>query len=48
VESRHGAGSPQAQRVMILREGALGKKVKLTEALAGIAPTRAKKAEARV
>ena len=47
VESMHGAGSPQAQRVMILREGDLEKKVKLAKALAGIPPTRAKKAEAR-
>jgi hypothetical protein len=46
VESMHGAGSPQAQRVMILREGDLEKKVKLAKALAGIPPTRAKKAEA--
>jgi len=38
VESRHGAGSPQAQRVMILREGDLEKKVKLTKALAGSRP----------
>src|SRR4030042_6580011 len=36
VESMHGAGSPQAQRVMILREGELDKKVKLAKALAGI------------
>jgi 4-hydroxybutyryl-CoA dehydratase / vinylacetyl-CoA-Delta-isomerase len=47
VESMHGAGSPQAQRVMILREGDLEKKVKLAKALAGIPPTRVKKAEAR-
>lgn len=47
VESMHGAGSPQAQRVMILREGDLEKKVKLAKALAGIPPTRAKKTEAR-
>jgi 4-hydroxybutyryl-CoA dehydratase/vinylacetyl-CoA-Delta-isomerase len=40
VESMHGAGSPQAQRVMILREGELNKKVKLAKALAGIPPTR--------
>jgi hypothetical protein len=32
VESMHGAGSPQAQRVMILREGDLEKKVKLAKA----------------
>ena len=42
VESMHGAGSPQAQRVMILREGELDKKVKLAKALAGIPPTREK------
>jgi hypothetical protein len=32
---------------MILREGDLEKKVKLAKALAGIPPTRVKKAEAR-
>jgi len=36
VESMHGAGSPQAQRIMILREGNLAKKVKLAKALVGI------------
>jgi len=36
VESMHGAGSPQAQRIMIFREGDLGKKIKLAKALAGI------------
>ncbi len=36
VESMHGAGSPQAQRVMILREGNLDKKIKLAKALVGI------------
>jgi 4-hydroxybutyryl-CoA dehydratase/vinylacetyl-CoA-Delta-isomerase len=36
VESMHGAGSPQAQRVMILREGDLENKVKLAKALIGI------------
>jgi len=36
VESMHGAGSPQAQRIMIFREGDLGKKVDLAKALAGI------------
>ena len=45
VESMHGAGSPQAQRIMILREGNLAKKVKLAKALMGIPekgrPTRA-------
>jgi 4-hydroxybutyryl-CoA dehydratase/vinylacetyl-CoA-Delta-isomerase len=41
VESMHGAGSPQAQRVMILREGRLEEKIKLAKTLAGI-PTRRK------
>ena len=36
VESMHGAGSPQAQRVMILREGELEKKIKLAKALMAI------------
>lgn len=36
VESMHGAGSPQAQRVMILREGDLEKKINLAKALVGI------------
>jgi 4-hydroxybutyryl-CoA dehydratase/vinylacetyl-CoA-Delta-isomerase len=36
VESMHGAGSPQAQRVMIFREGDLMKKVKLAKALLGV------------
>jgi 4-hydroxybutyryl-CoA dehydratase/vinylacetyl-CoA-Delta-isomerase len=36
VESMHGAGSPQAQRVMIFREGELDKKIKLAKALAGV------------
>jgi 4-hydroxybutyryl-CoA dehydratase/vinylacetyl-CoA-Delta-isomerase len=36
VESMHGAGSPQAQRVMIFREGDLANKVKLAKSLAGI------------
>ena len=31
VESMHGAGSPQAQRVMIFREGELGQKIKLAK-----------------
>ena len=39
VESMHGAGSPQAQRIMIFREGDLAKKVALAKALAGI-PSR--------
>lgn len=36
VESMHGAGSPQAQRIMILREGELVRKIKLAKTLAGI------------
>jgi 4-hydroxybutyryl-CoA dehydratase/vinylacetyl-CoA-Delta-isomerase len=36
VESMHGAGSPQAQRVMIFREGNLEKKITLAKALVGI------------
>jgi 4-hydroxybutyryl-CoA dehydratase/vinylacetyl-CoA-Delta-isomerase len=36
VESMHGAGSPQAQRVMILREGELEGKIRLAKALIGI------------
>lgn len=36
VESMHGAGSPQAQRVMILRQGDLERKKKLALHLAGI------------
>ncbi len=36
VESMHGAGSPQAQRIMIFREGDLAKKVNLAKALAGL------------
>ncbi|MBS3948218.1 MAG: 4-hydroxyphenylacetate 3-hydroxylase family protein [Dethiobacter sp.] len=34
VESMHGAGSPQAQRVMILRQGNLAHKVKMAKRLA--------------
>jgi 4-hydroxybutyryl-CoA dehydratase / vinylacetyl-CoA-Delta-isomerase len=41
VESMHGAGSPQAQRIMIFREGDLVKKMSLAKALAGI-PSRKK------
>jgi len=36
VESMHGAGSPQAQRIMIFREGDLDKKIRLAKALGGI------------
>lgn len=35
-ESMHGAGSPQAQRVMIYRQGNLDHKMKLAKHLAGI------------
>ena len=37
AESIHGAGSPQAQRVMILREANLEKKIRMAKVLAGIA-----------
>ncbi|MDP6658086.1 MAG: 4-hydroxyphenylacetate 3-hydroxylase family protein [Nitrospinaceae bacterium] len=40
VESIHGAGSPQAQRIMIFREGKLGEKIKLAKVLAGIPPRK--------
>ena len=43
VESMHGAGSPQAQRIMILREGKLDEKIKLAKALARIPKTKKKK-----
>ncbi len=43
VESMHGAGSPQAQRVMIFREGDLKTKVELAKALAGIPRQRKRK-----
>jgi 4-hydroxybutyryl-CoA dehydratase/vinylacetyl-CoA-Delta-isomerase len=36
TESIHGAGSPQAQRIMILRQANLEEKVKLAKRLAGI------------
>ena len=36
VESMHGAGSPQAQRVMLTRQANLEKKKELAKALAGI------------
>jgi len=36
TESMHGAGSPQAQRVMIMRLMDLGKKMELAKNLAGI------------
>ena len=40
VESMHGAGSPQAQRIMIYREGKLAEKIKLAKRLAGIKDTK--------
>jgi 4-hydroxybutyryl-CoA dehydratase/vinylacetyl-CoA-Delta-isomerase len=43
IESMHGAGSPQAQRIMIFREGDLENKIKLAKALAGIPSKRDKK-----
>jgi 4-hydroxybutyryl-CoA dehydratase/vinylacetyl-CoA-Delta-isomerase len=36
TESMHGAGSPQAQRIMIAREVDLDSKKKLAKVLAGI------------
>ena len=48
VESMHGAGSPQAQRIMILREGKLDEKIKLAKALAGIPNTKKKKKIRRI
>ena len=36
TESMHGAGSPQAQRIMIARQGNLDKKKELAKAIAGI------------
>ncbi len=47
IESMHGAGSPQAQRIMILREGELDKKVKLAKALIGL-PAKGKRAKKTV
>ena len=38
TESMHGAGSPQAQRIMISRQGNLEKKKELAKAIAGIPP----------
>jgi 4-hydroxybutyryl-CoA dehydratase/vinylacetyl-CoA-Delta-isomerase len=46
IESMHGAGSPQAQRIMIFREGDLEKKIKMAKALAGI-PTRKVKKDSK-
>jgi len=39
IESMHGAGSPQAQRIMIFREGDIENKIRMAKALAGI-PSR--------
>ena len=36
TESMHGAGSPQAQRIMIARQANMGKKKELAKAIAGI------------
>lgn len=36
TESMHGAGSPQAQRIMISRQGNIGQKKELAKAIAGI------------
>lgn len=44
VESMHGAGSPQAQRIMIFREGDLEKKIRLAKRLVGIPASKNKKA----
>jgi len=41
TESMHGAGSPQAQRIMIARQGNLEQKKELAKAIAGI-PAKAK------
>jgi 4-hydroxybutyryl-CoA dehydratase/vinylacetyl-CoA-Delta-isomerase len=48
TESMHGAGSPQAQRIMIARQGNLGTKKELAKAIAGIpaAPKAADKKKA--
>ncbi|WP_300756220.1 4-hydroxyphenylacetate 3-hydroxylase C-terminal domain-containing protein, partial [uncultured Oscillibacter sp.] len=36
TESMHGAGSPQAQRIMIARQGNIQKKKQLAKDIAGI------------
>jgi 4-hydroxybutyryl-CoA dehydratase/vinylacetyl-CoA-Delta-isomerase len=43
IESMHGAGSPQAQRIMIFREGDIQNKIKMAKALAGIPSRKGKK-----
>ncbi len=45
IESMHGAGSPQAQRIMIFREGDIQNKIKMAKALAGIPTRKGKKKE---
>ncbi len=40
TESLHGAGSPQAQRIMIARQGNLEHKKKLARVIAGIDPAK--------
>jgi len=40
TESMHGAGSPQAQRIMISRQGNLARKKELAKAIAGITDTQ--------
>ncbi len=45
IESMHGAGSPQAQRIMIFREGDIQNKIKMAKALAGIPSRKGKKKE---
>jgi len=39
----HGAGSPQAQRIMIFREGELDKKINLAKRLIGIPTSNRRK-----
>jgi len=43
VESMHGAGSPQAQRIMIYREGELDQKIRLAKRLIGIPASNGRK-----
>ena len=43
IESMHCAGSPQAQRIMIFREGDIENKIKMAKALAGIPARKGKK-----
>ena len=47
TESMHGAGSPQAQRVMIARQGNLEHKKKLAKKIAGVKWTRKKSSPRR-